>query len=73
MQRKPQGDKHWRENYADHSLKFLDWVHRFGIERTFFGKFLLHLEEKFQLRRFTFVFMFTLILAWLLTFEVHAP
>ena len=73
MQRKPQGDKHWRENYADHSLKFLDWVHRFGIERTFFGKFLLHLEEKFQLRRFTLVFLFTLVLAWLLTFEVRAP
>lgn len=73
MQRKTQGDKHLRENYEDPSLKFLDWVHRFGIERTFLGRFLLHIEEKFQVRRFAFVFVFTLLLAWTLQFEVKTP
>ncbi|MFN7729383.1 MAG: HD family phosphohydrolase [Bdellovibrio sp.] len=73
MQRKGSSDKHLRENYEDHSLRFLDWTHRFGIERTFLGRFLFHVEEKFQLRRFAFVFLFCLILASALTFEVRTP
>lgn len=73
MKSKSQGDKHLRANYEAHSHKFLDWVQRFGIERTFFGNLLLTFEEKFQLRRFVSVFLFTLVLAWALTFEVRAP
>ncbi len=73
MQRKGNLDKHLRENYEDHSLRFLDWTHRFGIERTYIGRFLLYIEEKFQIRRFSFIFLFCLLLAWTLTFEVRTP
>lgn len=71
MQRKGSDNRHLRENYEDHSLRFLDWTHRFGLERSYFGRLLLLFEEKFQIRRFAFVFFFCLGLAWILTFEVH--
>ncbi len=64
---------HSRVNYEDHSLKFLDWVDRLGLERTFFGKFVGRLEDKLHTRRFAFVFIFTLILAYAITFEVRTP
>ncbi len=64
---------HNRVNYEDHSLKFLDWVDRLGLERTIFGKLLGRLEEKLHTRRFAFVFLFTLILAYAITFEVRTP
>jgi putative nucleotidyltransferase with HDIG domain len=64
---------HTRVNYEDHSLKFLDWVDRLGLERTIFGKIAGRIEEKLQTRRFAFVFIFTLILAYAITFEVRTP
>ena len=57
------GDKadvpHKRVNYEDHSQKFLNWVDHLGLERTFFGRLAVHLEEKFSVRRFAFVFLFS--------------
>jgi putative nucleotidyltransferase with HDIG domain len=64
---------HTRVNYEDHSLKFLDWVDRLGLERTFLGRVAGRIEEKLQTRRFAFVFIFTLILAYAITFEVRTP
>ena len=60
---------HWRVNYEDHSLKFLDWVDRLGFEKTFFGRWVAFFEEKFQFKKFFFVFLFSLMLAYILTFE----
>ncbi|MFN7454430.1 MAG: HD family phosphohydrolase [Pseudobdellovibrionaceae bacterium] len=62
-----------RVNYEDHRLRFLDWVDRLGFERTFFGKFVVRFEEKVQLRRFAFVFLFALVLSYAITFEVRTP
>lgn len=64
---------HKRVNYEDHSLKFLDWVDRLGLERTFLGRIAVRIEEKLQTRRFAFVFLFALILAYAITFEVRTP
>ncbi len=64
---------HKRVNYEDHSLKFLDWVDRLGLERTFLGRMAGRIEDKLQTRRFAFVFIFTLILAYAITFEVRTP
>jgi putative nucleotidyltransferase with HDIG domain len=64
---------HTRVNYEDHRLRFLDWVDRIGLEKTFFGRWLLFLEEKLQLRRFAFVFLFSLLLAYAITFELRTP
>lgn len=69
MQRKNQDDRHLRENYEDHSLHFLDWTYRFGLERSQLGRLLIIFEEKFQLRRFLFVLLFCLSLSWILNFE----
>src|SRR4051812_36981760 len=62
-----------RVNYEDHSLKFLDWVDRLGFQRTFGGRLFNLLEEKFQIKKFSFVFLFSFILAYVLTFEVRTP
>jgi putative nucleotidyltransferase with HDIG domain len=64
---------HTRVNYEDHSLKFLDWVDRLGLEKTFLGRIASWLEDKFSLRRFGAVFLFTWILAYAITFEVREP
>lgn len=62
---------HSRVNYEDHSLRFLDWVDHLGLERTIFGRVLVFLEQKLQVRRFAFVFLFALILAYAITFEIR--
>lgn len=64
---------HKRVNYEDHSQKFLNWVDRLGLERTFFGRLAVHLEEKFSVRRAAFVFLFSLALAYAITFEIRTP
>jgi putative nucleotidyltransferase with HDIG domain len=51
----------------------MDWVNHTGFERTFLGKVLLIVEEKLQIRRFAFVLLYSLVLAYLLTFEIHTP
>jgi cyclic-di-AMP phosphodiesterase PgpH len=62
---------HKRVNYEDHSLKFLDWVDRLGLERTFLGRIAGRIEDKLQTRRFAFVFFFSLLLAYAITFEIR--
>lgn len=64
---------HTRVNYEDPSMKFLDWVDHLGFERTWFGRILLQLEEKYQIRKFSFVFLFSIVLAYSINFEVKAP
>jgi cyclic-di-AMP phosphodiesterase PgpH len=64
---------HTRVNYEDHSLKFLDWVDKLGLEKTLVGRIATWVEEKFSLRRFGAVFLFTWVLAYAITFEVREP
>ena len=74
MSRKNPNNKdvtHKRVNYEDHSLKFLDWVDRLGLERTFLGRIAGRIEDKLQTRRFAFVFIFSLLLAYAITFEIR--
>lgn len=77
MQRRNSSKKrdapHCRENYEDHSLKFLDWAHHLGFERTWLGRILLIIEEKFQIKRISFTFFFALLLAYAITFEIRTP
>lgn len=71
MQRKTPSDKHLRENYEDHSHRFLDWSHRLGLEKSWIVRILLAVEERFQVRRFALVFLYTIVLAWTLNFEIR--
>ena len=43
-----------------------------GLERTWFGRFIIILEKKFQIRRLAYIFLFSMILAFILTFEFHS-
>ncbi len=60
-----------RVNYEAHSHKFLDWVDHLGLESTIFGRALAFLEQRFGVRRFAFVFLFTLVLAYAIGFELR--
>lgn len=56
-----------RSQYEDHSNKFLDYVNSLGIEKTWIGRFLFVIEEKFRLRRLFLVIVFSLLLSLLIT------
>jgi hypothetical protein len=66
-------EAHRRINYEDHSLKFLDWVDRLGIEKTVIGRLFVALDDRVQLRKMAFVFGFSLVLAGTITFEFKTP
>ncbi len=65
--------QHSRENYEDHRLKFIEWVDRLGLEKTFFGKWMVFIEERLRLRRFSLIFLFSMLLSYVLTWEVKTP
>src|SRR5690606_27135340 len=54
----------------DQTTKFVDWVNSIGIERTWFGRVLAYFDEKFMIRRFALVFLFSFALASLLTMDL---
>jgi len=56
-----------RSKYEDHSNKFLDYVNSLGIEKTWIGRVLFIVEEKFRLRRLFLVIVFSLLLSLLIT------
>lgn len=56
-----------RSQYEDHSNKFLDYVNSLGIEKTWIGRVLFIVEEKFRLRRLFLVIVFSLLLSLLIT------
>lgn len=58
-----------RSKYIDHSLEFLNWVNRLGFEKTFFGRLTGMLDEKFNLRRLSLLFLFSLALAFMMFFD----
>lgn len=60
-----------RQNYEDHSRRFHDWVVSMGFERTAFGKVVTFLESRFQVRRYVFVLIFSILLAYSLNFELR--
>lgn len=65
----PSTETHRRVNYEDHRLKFLDWVDRLGIEKTWLGRLFAGVEERTQMRKLLFVFVFSVVLATAITFE----
>lgn len=62
-----------RTNYEDHSQKFLDWVEHLGFEKTYFGRWISELEERFFLRRAAVIIIFSLLLSYLLFFQMTVP
>lgn len=55
-----------RSHYIEQSLNFLDWVDELGLERTWIGSVLAHLEQQFSLKRLSYLFLFSFALSLLL-------
>ncbi len=62
-----------RVNYEDHSLKFLDWVDSMGLEKTFIGRIIQIVEERFFIRRAAFVFLYCVLLSYTIFFQIDIP
>ena len=60
-----------RQNYSDHSQKFHDWVESLGFERTWFGRWVVFLEETLQMRRLSLLLLFCLLLAFTIHWEIR--
>lgn len=58
-----------RSRYIGHSLRFLDWVNEIGFEKTRLGRAFQSLDEAFQVRKLTLLFVFALALSWLMFFD----
>ncbi|MCC7404793.1 MAG: HDIG domain-containing protein [Bdellovibrionales bacterium] len=57
----------------DHSRRFLEWVNTLGLEQTVFGRLVHYLDARFQIRRLSFLFLFTLLLSFLLFWDIDFP
>lgn len=62
-----------RVNYEDHSLKFLDWVDSIGLEKTFFGRIVQIMEEKFFIRRAALIFLYCVLLSYTIFYQFDIP
>lgn len=62
-----------RVNYEDHSLKFLDWVDSIGLEKTFFGRIVQVMEEKFFIRRAALIFLYCVLLSYTIFYQLDVP
>ena len=62
-----------RHSYEDPSMKYLDWVHQLGLEKTIFGRYLNWLEVTFSLRKVFTVLLFCLVLSYLIFFQIRIP
>lgn len=60
---------HHRSKYVHHKLQFVEWVNRLGLEKTFFGRLILRLEELVNARRLLLLFLFCVMLSGLLLYE----
>ena len=70
---KRKNEIHSRTKYIDHSRRFLEWVNNLGFEQTWLGHFVHRMDEKFQVRRLSLLFLFTLVLSSLLFWDIDFP
>lgn len=66
-------ENHHRINYEGPSHQFADWVNQLGLEKTYLGKWLYHLDRHFYLRTSFLVFFFCLILSYIIFFQIVIP
>ncbi len=59
-----------RAKYVDRSTQFSNWVHKVGLEKTFFGRILLHFETHLDAQRIFFLFVFCLTLSLLISYKI---
>lgn len=54
---------------SQQSTDFIAWVNKLGIERTWMGKFAHYLDSQFYLRKIGMLFLFTLGVSFLITWD----
>ena len=64
---------HLRVNYEDPSLKYSDWVEQMGLEKTFIGRIFIRIDEVVDLKFFSLIAVFAVLLSFLLYFEIESP
>jgi putative nucleotidyltransferase with HDIG domain len=60
-----------RWSYHRHSEDFIGWVNKLGIEKTWVGRVVENLDAKFKLRKIAFLFLFSLTLSFLISWNTQ--
>ena len=63
---------HYKDN-SEQGSKFMDWVDRLGLEKTLLGRLLIQLEERFKIKRLALLFIYSVALAWFMSFQFEIP
>ncbi|MBX3022083.1 MAG: HDIG domain-containing protein [Bdellovibrionales bacterium] len=61
---------HWRSKYTDPSRRFVEWCSSLGFEQTPIGRLVTALDERFHLRNWGLIFVFCLLLAFIIFWDV---
>lgn len=64
---------HMRYKYEDYTHPIVDWVNKLGLEKKWWGRFLLRAESALHLRRLFVLLMFSFLIAWVVSFELPVP
>src|SRR5438105_2550088 len=62
-----------RWSYRHHSEDFIGWVNRLGIEKTWIGRLVESLDDKFKIKRIALLFLFSLGLSFLISWNNEVP
>lgn len=68
--KKTKKDVHFRRKYVNYTGRLVEWVDNLGLEKTFVGKATQFLEEKFQIKRILYIFLYGLILSFILFIDL---
>ncbi len=66
-------EAHTRSRYEDPGHQYSDWVHKLGLEKNFFNRWYNFLDEKYSLKQIFILFLFSLVLSYLIFFQMMIP
>jgi len=59
-----------RHKYEDYTHPIVDWVNKLGLEKKWWGRFLLRIENEIHLRRLVVLLIFSFLISWVVSFEL---
>lgn len=62
-----------RHKYEVYTHPIVDWVNKLGLEKKWWGRFLLKIESLFHIRRIVVLMTFAFILSLVVSFEMPLP
>lgn len=66
-------ESHTRSHYEDPGHQYSDWFQKIGLEKNVFNRWYDFLEEKFSVKQLFILFGFSLILSYLIFFQLTIP